>query len=166
MGKSTERKARRMTKRMLTAAMADMFVEYSDSDITLNKIFQELRLKTHPLKMLAADIIQEMLEDGFIEEGRKGHYRVKVSKDLSDPRDTNGEGSDEDSLIGRQFVGTLKVGRNSAYLLANSHELPADIFIASAPDENRPKHDTDFIEGAEHNDLRWLQRISRSLRAL
>jgi ribonuclease R len=126
MGKSTERKARRMTKRMLTAAMADMFVEYSDSDITLNKIFQELRLKTHPLKMLAADIIQEMLEENFIEEGRKGHYHLNaVQQDETDKEP-------EETIIGRQFVGILNVGKNSAYLISNNRELPADIFIPSS----------------------------------
>ena len=114
-----------MTKRMLTAAMADMFAEYDD--ITLNKVFQELRLKTHPLKMLAADVIQEMLEDGYIEEGRKGHYHISAAQQSGEEPE-----EEEDTIIGRQFVGTLKVGKNSAYLLSNSRDLPADIFIPTS----------------------------------
>ena len=114
-----------MTKRMLTAAMADLFEEYDD--ITLNKVFQELRLKTHPLKMLAADVIQEMLEDGYIEEGRKGHYHISAAQQNSEEPE-----EEEDTIIGHQFVGTLKVGKNSAYLLSSSRDLSADIFIPNS----------------------------------
>lgn len=124
MGKSQEKKSRRMTKRMLTAAMADMFQEYRDEDITLNKIFQELRLKTHPLKMLAADVISEMLEEKYIEEGRKGHYHL-VAKGFND----NEEDSDEETILGKQFVGTLNVTKNYALLLNNNREVGSDIFV-------------------------------------
>jgi len=123
MGKSAEKKSRRMTKRMLTAAMADMFQEYQDEDITLNKVFQELHLKTHPLKMLAADIVQEMLEDGYIEEGRKGHYHLSAAYEPEEEEDPR------EAIVGKQFVGTLKVDKNYAYLLSNSRELPSDIFV-------------------------------------
>jgi len=123
MGKSAEKKGRRMTKRMLTAAMADMFQEYNDEDITLNKVYQELRLKTHPLKMLAADIIKEMLEEGYIEEGRRGYYHLSAAYGQDEAE------AAEESIIGKQFVGTLKVDRNYAYLITNSRELPGDIFI-------------------------------------
>ena len=123
MGKSAEKKGRRMTKRMLTAAMADMFQEYNDEDITLNKVYQELRLKTHPLKMLAADIIKEMLEEGYIEEGRRGYYHLSAAYGQDEAE------AAEESIIGKQFVGTLKVDRNYAYLITNSRELAGDIFI-------------------------------------
>ena len=132
-----------MTKRMLTAAMADMFAEYDD--ITLNKVFQELRLKTHPLKMLAADVIQEMLEDGYIEEGRKGHYHLSAT----DGAAADEEAEEEESIIGRQFVGTLKVGKNSAYLISNSRELPADIFIPTSKLKNGRTGDKAVVKVVE-----------------
>ena len=132
-----------MTKRMLTAAMADMFAEYDD--ITLNKVFQELRLKTHPLKMLAADVIQEMLEDGYIEEGRKGHYHLSAVQHAA----ADEEAEEEESIIGRQFVGTLKVGKNSAYLISNSRELPADIFIPTSKLKNGRTGDKAVVKVVE-----------------
>ena len=132
-----------MTKRMLTAAMADMFAEYDD--ITLNKVFQELRLKTHPLKMLAADVIQEMLEDGYIEEGRKGHYHLSAVHGAA----ADEEAEEEESIIGREFVGTLKVGKNSAYLLSNSRELPADIFVPTSKLKNGRTGDKAVVKVVE-----------------
>ena len=132
-----------MTKRMLTAAMADMFAEYDD--ITLNKVFQELRLKTHPLKMLAADVIQEMLEDGYIEEGRKGHYHLSAVHGAAADEETE----EEESIIGREFVGTLKVGKNSAYLLSNSRELPADIFVPTSKLKNGRTGDKAVVKVVE-----------------
>jgi ribonuclease R len=132
-----------MTKRMLTAAMADMFAEYDD--ITLNKVFQELRLKTHPLKMLAADVIQEMLEDGYIEEGRKGYYHLSAVHGAA----ADEEAEEEESIIGREFVGTLKVGKNSAYLLSNSRELPADIFVPTSKLKNGRTGDKAVVKVVE-----------------
>lgn len=127
MGKSQEKKSRRMTKRMLVAAMADMFEAYKDESITLNKVFQELSLKTHPLKMLAGDVIGEMLEDGYIVETRKGHYRLAAPAAQTDEKEEKERV--EESLIGKTFVGTLKVSKNYAFLLTHSRELSADIFI-------------------------------------
>ena len=125
MSKSNDRKGKRMTKRMLAAAMADLFVDNEDGkDITLNKIFQTLQLRTHPLKMLAADIISEMLEDGYIEETRRGQYRL-----IADAK-ADGDGqSFEESIVGKQFVGNLKVDRNYAYLVTNDRSLRYDIYI-------------------------------------
>jgi ribonuclease R len=129
MGKSQEKKSRRMTKRMLTAAMADMFEAYKDDNITLNKVFQELRLKTHPLKMLAGDIIREMLEDGYIVETRKGNYRLAAPAASTIEKEKEEKAREEETLIGRTFVGTLKVSKNYAFLLTHSRELTDDIFI-------------------------------------
>ena len=147
MGKSQEKKSRRMTKRMLTAAMADMFEEYKDDSITLNKVFQELRLKTHPLKMLAGDVIGEMLEEGYITEGRKGHYRLAASAAGNDTK--SGGAHEEESLVDKTFVGTLKVTKSCAFLLSNSRELPADIFIPKEKLKNGKSGDKAVVKVVE-----------------
>lgn len=120
MKKSSGKKSKRITKRMLSAAMSDLFQENEGKSINLNYLVVELRLKTHPLKMLAADILSEMLEEGYIEETRRGQYQ------LAAPVDTDEE---EETLVGKTFVGTLKVEKNYAFLQTNSKEVDCDIFI-------------------------------------
>ena len=137
-----------MTKRMLTAAMADMFQEYKDDAITLNKVFQELRLKTHPLKLLAADVISEMLEEGYIEEVRKGSYRLSAKHALADD-DAEAEEEVVDTILGKQFVGTLKVTRNYALLLNNSREVGGDIFIPKDKLKNGKSDDKAVVKIVE-----------------
>ena len=141
MGKSAEKKGKRMTKRMLTAAMADMFQEYKDEDITLNKVFQELRLKTHPLKMLAGDVISEMLEDGYVEEVRKGHYKLAACQQIAETEEEEAE-----SIVGKQYVGTLKVTKNYAMLSTNSREVGGDVFIPKEKLKNGKNGDKALVK--------------------
>lgn len=123
MSKQADKKGGRMTRRMLVAAMADMFQEYKDESITLNKVFQELRLKTHPLKMLAGDVIAEMLEDGYIEEVRKGNYRLVASQQ------EGAELDEDESIVGKTFVGTLAVNKNYALVSCAKREVGGDVFV-------------------------------------
>ena len=120
MRKSSEKKSKRITKRMLTAAMSDLFQENEGKSINLNLIINELRLKTHPLKMLAADILSEMLEEGYIEEVRRGQYQLAAPVTVEE---------EEESIVGKTFVGTLRVEKNYAFLQTNSKEVTCDIFI-------------------------------------
>ena len=57
MGKSAKKSHQRMTKRMMFDALIDLFQEYSDRSLTYSRIWKELRLTTHPQKMLCGDII-------------------------------------------------------------------------------------------------------------
>ena len=122
MRKSAEKKSKRITKRMLIAAMSDLFQENAGKSINLNLIINELRLKTHPLKMLAADILSEMLEEGYIEEVRRGYFQ------LTAPVSAEKEEAEE-TIVGKTYVGTLKVEKNYAFLMTNNKEVGNDIFI-------------------------------------
>ena len=67
MSKKKDKKAgKRMTKKELVKAMLDLFHLKQGVVISLKQLFEQLRLNTHPLKMLAMDILDELLEDGYL----------------------------------------------------------------------------------------------------
>ncbi|MBO7267314.1 MAG: RNB domain-containing ribonuclease [Bacteroidaceae bacterium] len=80
MGKSAKKSQQRMTKRMMFDALIDLFHEHSDRALTYSRIWKELRLTTHPQKMLCGDLIGDMLIDGSIVETSNGHFRLVFQK--------------------------------------------------------------------------------------
>ena len=77
MSKKKEKKAgKRMTKKELVKAMLDLFHLKQGVVISLKQLFEQLRLNTHPLKMLAMDILDELLEDGYLCEVEKHRYKL------------------------------------------------------------------------------------------
>ena len=77
MSKKKDKKAgKRMTKKELVKAMLDLFHLKQGVVISLKQLFEQLRLNTHPLKMLAMDILDELLEDGYLCEVEKHRYKL------------------------------------------------------------------------------------------
>ena len=77
MAKKKEKKAgKRMKKKELSKAVLDFFHAKQDEMISLKYIFSELKLTTHPLKMLCMDILSDLLADDYITEVDKNKYKL------------------------------------------------------------------------------------------
>ena len=77
MAKKKEKKAgKRMKKKGLSKAVLDFFHAKQDEVISLKYIFSELKLTTHPLKMLCMDILSDLLADDYITEVDKNKYKL------------------------------------------------------------------------------------------
>ena len=77
MAKKKEKKAgKRMKKKELSKAGLDFFHAKQDEVISLKYIFSELKLTTHPLKMLCMDILSDLLADDYITEVDKNKYKL------------------------------------------------------------------------------------------
>ena len=77
MAKKKEKKAgKRMKKKELSKAVLDFFHAKQDEVISLKYIFSELKLTTHPLKMLCMDILSDLLADDYITEVDKNKYKL------------------------------------------------------------------------------------------
>lgn len=77
MAKKKEKKAgKRMNKRQLSAAILDFFHSNPNEVLSLKYIFEQLRLSTHPLKMLCRDILSELVLDDYISETEKYNYKL------------------------------------------------------------------------------------------
>ena len=109
MGKSAKKSHVRMTKRMMFDALIDLFHEHSDSSLTYSRIWKELRLTTHPQKVLCGDIIGDMLIDGSIVETKNGHFRLVFQK--------------------RELIGTIQRTGNGRILFAPEED-EESVYIA------------------------------------
>ena len=77
MAKKKEKKAgKRMKKSEMAERLISLFHSKPTDSFSLKQLAQRLNLTTHPLKMLCADIVFEMLEDDFLQEVEKGHYKL------------------------------------------------------------------------------------------
>lgn len=77
MAKKKEKKAgKRMKKKELSKVVLDFFHAKQDEVIRLKYIFSELKLTTHPLKMLCMDILADLLADDYITEVDKSKYKL------------------------------------------------------------------------------------------
>ena len=77
MAKKKEKKAgKRMKKSEMSERLISLFHTKPNETFSLKQLSSSLNLTTHPLKMLCVDIISEMIEDDFLQEIEKGHYKL------------------------------------------------------------------------------------------
>ena len=74
--KKEKKAGKRMKKKELSKAVLDFFHAKQDEVISLKYIFSELKLTTHPLKMLCMDILSDLLADDYITEVDKNKYKL------------------------------------------------------------------------------------------
>ena len=65
-----------MNKNTLRVILEQYFKENPGRTVSFKDIFRELKLNTHPLKMLAIDIMEEMAWDDFITRVSDNSYRL------------------------------------------------------------------------------------------
>ena len=79
MSKKREKKAgKRMKKKELANMLLAFFHEKEGEVLPLKYIFDQLRLTTHPLKMLCMDILEELKQDDYINEIDNHKYRLNT----------------------------------------------------------------------------------------
>ena len=169
-------KARRLTKNQLTDLLQNFFQQHPQETFSFKQIFKQLRLDTHPMKMLAIDIMETMAWDDFLSKVSDNQYRLNLQGQVQEGtfvRKANGknsfipDGSDKPVFVAErnsmfalngdrvqvtfmarrqhhikeamvtkiirrahdQFVGTLKVECDFAFLISDSKMFAQDIFI-------------------------------------
>ncbi len=84
--KKERRGGKRMTKKQLTEVLEAFFSSQPDKTLTLKEIFHSLRLNTHPLKMLAMDIMDEMSWDDAITKVSDNSYKLNTNGQVQEGR--------------------------------------------------------------------------------
>ncbi len=84
--KKERRGGKRMTKKQLATVLEAFFSSQPDKTLTLKEIFHSLRLTTHPLKMLAMDIMDEMTWDDAITKVSDNSYKLNTSGQVLEGR--------------------------------------------------------------------------------
>ena len=76
----TKRKEKKAGKHMKKSELAEQLMNWMQmrpgEDFALKQIFRGLNLTTHPLKMLCVDILNEMVEDDFLQVMENGHIKL------------------------------------------------------------------------------------------
>ena len=70
--------SRRLTKKQLSERLTALFQSQPDETFSFKQIFHALKLKTHPAKMLAIDVMEEMAWDDFLSKVGDGAYTLNT----------------------------------------------------------------------------------------
>ena len=70
--------SRRLTKKQLSEKLTALFQSQPDETFSFKQIFHALKLKTHPAKMLAIDVMEEMAWDDFLSKVGDGAYTLNT----------------------------------------------------------------------------------------
>ena len=95
MGKG-KKGGKRMNKAQLTEILQQFFAERPGETLSFKEIFRSLHLTTHPLKMLAIDIMEEMAWDDYLAKVSDNSYRLNQSVQVMEGkfvRKANGKNS-------------------------------------------------------------------------
>ena len=77
MGKG-KKGGKRMSRKQLQERLQAFFSSQGDRTLSFKEIFRALKLDTHPLKMLAIDMIEEMAWDDFLVKVTDGSYKLNT----------------------------------------------------------------------------------------
>ena len=154
MAKKKEKKAgKRMKKSEMSERLISLFHTKPNETFSLKQLSSSLNLTTHPLKMLCADIITEMIEDDFLQEVEKGHYKLNDHGLIMTgvfQRKSNGK----NSFIPDDGGETIFIAeRNSAHAMNNDKvKITAPLILTVKPKET--KENIDFPKD-ENRSLYW-----------
>jgi len=65
----------RLNRRNMTDLITDWFRDNQDSSISIKRLYDELKLKTHPMRSMCLDIVLDLVEDGFLKE-KDGQFQL------------------------------------------------------------------------------------------
>lgn len=176
MGKTGKKGGKRLKKKELSKMLIELFQDNPEKLYSLKEIFKELKLDTHPAKMLCMDLLEDLALDDYIKDNGKQQYCLNTSDQVFEAifnRKANGKNTVTPldggepvfvaernamhamngdkvkvTLLARRkhhlreaqvieilkrndknFVGTLEVRKDFAFLQTEDRTLANDIFI-------------------------------------
>ena len=88
--------SRRLNKNSVAEMVQALFQAHPDETLSFKQIFKELRLNTHPLKMLAIDAMEEMAWDDYLSKVTDTSYKLNLKTQVQEGtfiRKANGKNS-------------------------------------------------------------------------
>ena len=87
---------KRLSKKAVEEALQGLFTANPNETYSLKYIFRQLKLDTHPAKMLAIDVLDEMCWDDYLSKESDNHYRLNLKSQVQEGtfiRKANGKNS-------------------------------------------------------------------------
>lgn len=70
----------RLNRRTMTDLITDWFRDNQESSISVKRLYDELKLKTHPMRSMCLDIVLDLVEDGFLKQKDNQFSLMQKSK--------------------------------------------------------------------------------------
>jgi ribonuclease R len=93
---SKKKGGKRLNKRMLQEMLQTLFQQNPNETFSLKQVFKALKLDTHPTKMMAVDLMEEMAWDDFLSKVSDNSYRLNMKTQVQEGtfiRKANGKNS-------------------------------------------------------------------------
>ena len=87
---------KRLNKRMVADALQALFQAHPGETLSFKQIFKTLKLSTHPAKMLAIDVMEEMAWDDYLSKAGDSAYKLNLKTQVQEGtfiRKANGKNS-------------------------------------------------------------------------
>lgn len=91
-----KKNSKRLTKKKVAEMLQDLFMRKPDKTLGFKQIFKELRLVTHPAKMLAVEAMEDMAWDDFLSKVSDNSYKLNLKGQVQEGkfvRKANGKNS-------------------------------------------------------------------------
>ena len=93
---SKKKGGKRLNKRMLQEMLQTLFQQNPNETFSFKQVFKALKLDTHPAKMMAVDLMEEMAWDDFLSKVSDNSYRLNLKTQVQEGtfiRKANGKNS-------------------------------------------------------------------------
>ncbi len=93
---SKKKGGKRLNKRMLQEMLQTLFQQNPNEAFSFKQVFKALKLDTHPTKMMAVDLMEEMAWDDFLSKVSDNSYRLNLKTQVQEGtfiRKANGKNS-------------------------------------------------------------------------
>ena len=93
---SKKKGTKRITKRMLAEMLQTLFQQNPNETFTLKQVFKALKLDTHPVRMMAIDLMDEMAWDDYLTKASDNSFRLNLKTQVQEGtfiRKANGKNS-------------------------------------------------------------------------
>ena len=82
MGKTGKKGGKRLKKKELAKMLMELFQNNPAEVYDIKRIFRDLKLDTHPAKLLCMDLLEDLAMDDYIKETEKLHFRLNTTGQL------------------------------------------------------------------------------------
>ena len=79
MGKTGKKGGKRLKKKELAKMLRELFQDNPAEVYDIKRIFRDLKLDTHPAKLLCMDLLEDLAMDDYIKETEKLHFRLNTT---------------------------------------------------------------------------------------
>ena len=130
---------KRLSKKQIAEMLQTLFQQNPNETFSFKQIFKALKFDTHPVKMMAIDLMEEMAWDDFLSKASDNSYRLnlalngdRVKVAMMARREKHIKEAMVVEILSHkmdQAVGKLKVERDYAFLITEGNIFVNDILI-------------------------------------